>query len=312
MLECHPKRARQPQRMTKMILTQLYVEIDDFMKVYEPMMSERLISDGLLKRQRATKLSLSEIMTIIVYFHMSGYRNFKDFYKKHILTFHIQTFPDLVSYSRFIELIPRTLLPLSAFMKMQRRGKSTGITFVDSTTMDVCHNRRIHQHKVFQGMAQRGKSSTGWFYGFKLHLLVNEFGEIVNFAFTPGNIDDRNEELMLKLTRNISGKLIGDKGYLSQKLFDLLWKNGIQLITKIKKNMKNKLMPLLDKLLLRKRALIESINDQLKNISQLEHTRHRSPINAMVNWVSALIAYSYQPKKPSINFTTNQGELVVF
>lgn len=294
-----------------MILTKLFVEIDDFMKIYEPNLNAELIGDGKRQRQRNTRLSLSEIMTIVVYFHMSGYRNFKDFYKKHISTFHKQTFPDLVSYNRFVELMPRVLLPLSVFMKTQRTGKSTGITFVDSTTMDVCHNRRIHQHKVFKGIAQRGKSSTGWFYGFKLHLLVNEFGEIVSFAFTPGNTDDRNEELMLKLTKNISGKLIGDKGYLSQKLFDLLWKNDIQLITKIKKNMKNKLMPLLDKLLLRKRALIESINDQLKNISQLEHSRHRSLANAMVNWVSALVAYSYQPKKPSINFTNNQRELVV-
>jgi len=294
-----------------MILTKLFVEIDDFMKVYEQNFNQELIGDGKKQRKRDTKLSFSEIMTIVVYFHMSGYRTFKDFYLKHISLLHKQTFPDLVSYNRFVELMPRVLLPLSVFMKTQRTGKSTGITFVDSTTIDVCHNRRIHQHKVFKGIAQRGKSSTGWFYGFKLHLLVNEFGEIVNFAFTPGNTDDRNEELMKKLTKNISGKLIGDKGYLSQKLFDLLWKNGIQLITKIKKNMKNKLMPLLDKLLLRKRALIESVNDQLKNISQLEHSRHRSPANAMVNWISALIAYSYQPKKPSINFSTNQRELVV-
>ncbi|QOP44571.1 IS982 family transposase [Sulfurimonas sediminis] len=291
-----------------MILTKLFVEIDACMKIYEQNFNVELIKNGKKHRKRDTKLSLSEIMTIVVYFHMSGYRTFKNFYRKHICTIHREAFPCLVSYNRFVELIPRVLLPLSVFMKTQRTGSSTGITFVDSTTIDVCHNRRIHQHKVFKGIAQRGKSSTGWFYGFKL---VNEFGEIVNFAFTPGNTDDRNEELMLKLTKNISGKLIGDKGYLSQKLFDLLWKNGTQPITKIKKNMKNKLMPLFDKLLLRKRALIESINDQLKNISQLEHSRHRSPTNAMVNWVAALVAYSYQPKKPSINFANNQRKMIV-
>jgi len=295
-----------------MILTQLFVEIDDFMKVFEQNFNkELLLSNAKQKRKRDTKLSLSEIMTIVVYFHMSGYRTFKDFYLRHISIYHKQAFPDLLSYNRFVELMPRVLLPLSVFMKIRRTGKSTGITFVDSTTINVCHNRRIHQHKVFKGIAQRGKSSTGWFYGFKLHLLVNEFGEIVNFAFTPGNTDDRNEELMLKLTKNILGKLFGDKGYLSKKLFEILWDNGIQLITKIKKNMKNKLMPMIDKLLLRKRALIESINDQLKNISQLEHSRHRSPTNAMVNWISALVAYSYQPKKPSINFMHTQRELIV-
>ena len=182
--------------------------------------------------------------------------------------------------------------------------------FVDSTKIVVCDNRRIHQHKVFKGLAKRGKSSTGWFYGFKLHLVVNEKGEIIDFVFTPGNVDDRNENVMTILTKDIFGKLFGDKGYLSSKLFEILWDKGIQLITKIKKNMKNKLMPLIDKLLLRKRAIIESINDQLKNISQLEHTRHRSPVNAMVNWIAALVAYSYQDKKPHINFDIKERKLL--
>lgn len=294
-----------------MILTKLFVEIDDFMKIYEPEMNKGLIGDGKTHRNRDTTLSLSEIMTIVVYFHMSGYRTMKDFYIKHIQEVHVSAFPNLVSYKRFVALQSRTLLPLGAFMKLKRCGNNTGIAFVDSTTLEVCHVRRIHSHKVFKGLAQRGKSSTGWFYGFKLHLIVNEFGEIIDFVFTPGNVDDRNETIMRKLTKKISGKLIGDKGYLSQKLFDILWENGIQLITKLKRNMKNKLMPLLDKLLLRKRALIESINDQLKNISQMEHTRHRSPINAMVNWVSALVAYSFQEKKPSINFAKHERNLVV-
>ena len=297
--------------MAQVILTQLFVEIDDFMKEFEKEMKKQLISDGTVKRDRDTKLSLSEIMTIMVFFHISGYRNFKHYYINYVSTHLKKAFPDLLSYKRFVALKPRILLPLTMFMKYRRTGTCTGISFVDSTTLAVCHNRRIHQHKVFAGLAQRGKSSTGWFYGFKLHLIVNETGEIINFVFTPGNVDDRNEKTMKNLTQNLFGKLFGDKGYLSKKLFETLWDNGIQLITKIKKNMKNQLMPLIDKLLLRKRALIESINDQLKNISQLEHTRHRSPINAMVNWIAALVAYSYQPKKPSINFGDDQRKLLV-
>ena len=296
--------------MTEMILTKLFVEIDDFMKEFELVMKQGLLGDGTIKRDRDTKLSLSEIMTIEVYFQMSGYRNFKDYYIKHVNRYLKGAFPNVLSYKRFVALKSRVMLPLAAFMKSRRMGKCTGISFVDSTTIVVCHSRRIHQHHVFQGLAQRGKSSTGWFYGFKLHLIVNEHGDILDFVFTPGNIDDRNEKMMDKLTKRIVGKLIGDKGYLSKKLFELLWNKKIQLITKIKKNMKNVLMPIMDKLLLRKRALIESINDQLKNISQLEHTRHRSPINAMVNWISALVAYSYQEKKPSINFDLNQKNLL--
>jgi hypothetical protein len=188
-----------------------------------------------------------------------------------------------------------------------RTGKCTGISFIDSTTLDVCDNRRIHLHKVFKGIAERGKSSMGWFYGFKLHLVVNDRGEILSFYLTPGNTDDRNTEVIKELTKNLFGKLFGDKGYISKKIFDMLHEKGIQLITKVKKNMKNKLMLAEDKLLLRKRALIETINDHLKNICQIEHSRHRSLVNFMVNIISGLVAYSFLPKKPSLKL--NQQHL---
>ena len=142
----------------------------------------------------------------------------------------------------------------------------------------------------------------GWFYGFKLHIIVNEKGELLSTMLTQGNVDDRNRSLMQTLTKNIIGKLFGDKGYLSNPLFKFLLKRGVQLITKLKKNMANKLMPLIDKLLLRKRALIESINDELKNMCQVEHTRHRSPTNFLVNLFSGLAAYTFFPKKPSIRY----------
>jgi hypothetical protein len=224
--------------MTRMILMKLFIELDDFMKVYEPEMKKHLIGEGSVKRNRSGKLTLSEVMTLLIYFHMSGYRNFKDYYLKHALVHLKEAFPDLVSYKRFVALTPKAMLPLAAFMKSRRCGECTGISFVDSTTIEVCHVRRIHQHKVFKGLAQRGKSSTGWFYGFKLHLVVNELGEIVNFVFSPGNVDDRNENLMGKLTQKLFGKLFGDKGYLSKKLFEFLWSKGIQMITKLKRNMK--------------------------------------------------------------------------
>ena len=142
----------------------------------------------------------------------------------------------------------------------------------------------------------------GWFYGFKLHLIVNEKGELLSTTLTTGNVDDRNRSLMQTLTKNIIGKLFGDKGYLSNPLFKFLFKRGVQLITKLKKNMANQLMPLMDKLLLRKRALIESINDELKNMCQVEHSRHRSPTNFLVNLFSGLIAYTFFTKKPSIRY----------
>jgi hypothetical protein len=286
------------------------VEIDDFYKSFESEYHKSLLSEGKVKRRRSTTLSMSEIMTIVVFFHMSRFRTFKDYYTRYVQQSLKSAFPALVSYQRFVELMPRVMVPLFALMQQRRLGQVTGISFIDSTTIKVCHIKREKRNRVFAGLASKGRTTMGWFYGFKLHLVINEKGEILSFFFTPGNSSDQDEKVIDHLCKNLSGKLFGDKGYISQKLFEKLWKQGVQLITKIRKNMKNKLMPLLDKLLLRKRALIESINDQLKNVAMLEHTRHRSPINAMVNWISALIAYTYQPKKPSIRLDEAERNLL--
>jgi hypothetical protein len=172
----------------------------------------------------------------------------------------------------------------------------------------VCHNRRIHSNRVFKELAKRGKNSIGWFFGFKPHIIINDQGELLAFKLTPANPDDRTP--VPEMTRGIWGKLFGDKGYISQPLFELLFEQGLQLITKIKKNMKNKLMPMTDKILLRKRALIETVNDQLKNISQIEHTRHRSLTGFMLNLLGGLVAYTYQDKKPSLNLNTTTNRML--
>ena len=190
------------------------------------------------------------------------------------------------------------LLPLAVYLSTQY-GSCTGISFIDSTALAVCHPARIHQHRVFRADARRGKTSVGWFYGFKLHLVVNDRGELLAYCLTPGTIDDRQP--VARLARRLFGKLFGDKGYISHALAEqLLLTQGLQLITKLRKNMRNILMPLADKLLLRKRAIIEIINDQLKNICQIEHTRHRSPLNFLAHLFAGLIAYCRQPKKPSL------------
>ena len=212
-------------------------------------------------------------------------------------------FPGLVSYQRFVEWMPSALLPLCAYLR-SCFGSCSGISFMDSTSLKVCHNRPIQQHQVFKNLAARGKTSVDWFFGFKLHLVVNDKGELLNFVLTPGNTDDRTP--VAKLLQQLFGKVFADKGYISQKLArQLLESIGVQLISKLKRNMKNRLMPLADRLLLRKRSIIETIIDQLKNVSQIEHSRHRSPVNCMVNIVCGLIAYCHQPKKPSIALDHN-------
>jgi len=246
-------------------------------------------------------MSLAEIMTIVIFFHLSNHRTFKWYYKIYVCNFLKNYFPKTLSYNRFVEVMQSAIVPLTVYLMKFRTGKCSGISFLDSTTLDVCHNRRINSHKVFKDMAERGKSSTGWFYGFKLHLIINDEGEILSFCLTAGNVDDRDWQTISVLTQEIFGKLFADKGYISQKLFEKLFQKDITLITKIKKNMKNKLMDIFDKVMLRKRAVIESVNDFLKNICQIEHTRHRSFANFVVNLLSGLIAYSFLPKKPSLN-----------
>ena len=280
-------------------LVELFCAVDDFCVAFEPKWQRQLVANGQVHRQRARQLGLSEIMTILILFHQSHYRNFKAFYTEYVLV-HLQAeFPGLVSYTRFVEFIPSTLIPLCGYVR-QCFGPCTGISFIDSTSLAVCHNRRIAHHKVFAGVAARGKTSVGWFFGFKLHLVFNDRGELLQLALTPGNVDDRQP--VPHLVKQLFGKLFADKGYLSQALFEQLLETfGVQLVTKLKRNMKNRLMPWADRLFLRKRAIVETIIDQLKNISQIEHTRHRSPVNFLVNLLCGLIAYCHQPKKPSLH-----------
>jgi hypothetical protein len=281
----------------------LYSDADDFCRVFEPAWEQQQIEAGIKHRVRPSALTLSEVMAIIIAFHQSRFRDFKHFYIDFVSRYHRDAFPNLVSYSRFVELMPSALVPLCAFLHT-RCGRVTGIAYIDSTRLVVCHLKRAHAHRVFRQRAKWGKTSVGWFYGFKLHLVINDEGELLAFKLTAGNVDDRVPVPVL--TQGLFGKLFGDKGYISQKLFDELYEKGVELITRLRKKMKNKLMRLADKLLLRKRALIESVNDQLKNISQIEHTRHRSPANFLVNLVAGLIAYTYQPKKPSLNLRPDE------
>jgi hypothetical protein len=283
--------------MNELQLMTMFCDIDDFCKHFEPLFTRHLLQTGRRHRTRRTELALSELMTILVYFHHSHYRTFKHYYTKYVEPHLRPYFPTLVSYTRFVELIPRALVPLCCYLHT-RKGRCTGIAFIASTPLAVCHNRRIWTHKVCAGWATRGKASMGWFYGFKLHVVVNDEGELLAFCLTPGHVDDRQP--VPQLTPQLFGQLFGDRGDISQALHDALFAQGLELLTKIRKNMRNRLMRLWDKLLLRKRSLIETINDQLKNISQIEHTRHRSVTGFMVNLLAGLIAYSYQPKKPSL------------
>lgn len=282
------------------LLTAVFCSIDDFCQTHLPLLLEKAVPPRQGKRRRTRSLSESEIITILVAFHQSHYRNFKAFYLGYVCPNWRAAFPGLVSYNRFVEFIPSVLVLLFDYLK-SLFGKCSGISFVDSTALAVCHNRRIRQHKVFRDSAERGKTSVGWFFGFKLHLVINDSGELLNMTLTKGNTDDRKP--IPDLLRSVSGKVFGDKGYISKKLQQLLLAQNVDLITKPRKNMKAQhVRPLstADQWFLQKRSLIETVIDQLKNISQIEHSRHRAASGFLWNLAAALIAYCHQPKKPTL------------
>jgi hypothetical protein len=287
-------------------ITEIFYLADEFCKEFEAYLSSKIIGN---KPKRKPTLAVSEVITITVLFHSGCFRNMKHFYLNYVQKHLSEAFPNTVSYNRFTELMQSSILAMSMFLKTCCLGDCTGISYVDSTPVRVCKNKRIKRNKVFKGIAELGKSSMGFFFGFKLHLIINDKGDILNFVITQGNVDDREPLKNQKFVEKIMGKLFGDKGYISSELTQLLFIDGIQLITNIKKNMKNCLMEMSDKILLRKRAVIETVNDELKNICQIEHSRHRSFANFISNLVAGLIAYSFFPKKPSIKFEmeyTNQ------
>ncbi len=297
-------------------LVEIFYLVDEFCKEYYKVMEGHQLAElsDKKRRKKPSKLNDAEVITIMIAFHSYGYRNLKHFYINHVQRHLLNYFPETVSYNRFVELQQKALLPMTIFLKTVCLGQSTGISFVDSTPIRVCKNKRIFNHKVFKGLAQRGKSTMGYFFGFKLHIIINDKGEIIDFVITPGNVDDRQPLKDSNFLKKIAGKLFADKGYVSQKLFENLFIDGIQLIAGIRNNMKNQIMTMHDKIMLRKRSVIETVNDELKNICQIEHSRHRSFSNFLSNMISGLLAYSFLPKKPSIKYQTNtiSGQLVLF
>lgn len=291
-------------------ITEIFVLTDEFCQEFDSLIKKHQIGN---EPKRKPTMSQSEVITIMVLFHFGAFKNLKHFYI-HYVKEHMKTeFPRTVSYNRFVELLQASALPMTMFLKTCCMGSCTGISFIDSTPIRVCKNKRIPRHKVFEGIAQRGKSTMGYFYGFKLHFVINDKGEILNFVITPGNTDDREPLKNAKFIEQIKGKLYADKGYVSKTLTEVLFVDGLHLITHIRNNMKNVLMEMKDKILLRKRSVIETINDELKNICSIEHSRHRSFDNFITNMISGLIAYSFFQKKPAIKYEViKSNQLVLF
>ena len=288
-------------------LIDIFYDVDDFCQDFIPQWEKTLIEDGQKKRRRKGRLSPSEIMTILIVFHQSHYRNFKHFYLSHV-TPHLKSyFPQLLSYSRFVETVPSVIVPLTSYL-VSLYGQPTGISFIDSTKIEVCHIIRAKRNKVFKDTAKHSKSSMGWFFGFKLHLIINHLGEILSVKITKANVDDRTP--VPEMTTDLFGQLYGDKGYLGESIAAILRENDVELITNVRKNMKKKVRSLWDRVMLKKRFIIETVNDQLKNISCIEHTRHRSMTGFISNILGGLIAYCLRSNKPSLDLNAEELDLL--
>ncbi|WP_396958463.1 IS982 family transposase [Nitrosomonas sp.] len=281
-------------------LTELFCLIDDFCHQFEPALERHLLEAGVKKRKRRSELSLSELMTLTVLFHQLRFRQFKSFYLVYACH-HLQAeFPKLPSYQRCVELLPRCVVPPAALFEVLK-GQCDGISIADATSIAVCDNRRIARHRVFADSARRGKTSMGWFYGFKFHVIINSRGELIRLRLTAGNVDDRQP--MPNLCQGLSGQLFADKGYLARWLTEALARQNLQLITPLRKNMAPVLRTAFEKAILRHRSLIETVFDELKNLCQIEHTRHRSFFNFLVNLMAGVVTYCLSDNKPTLNLT---------
>jgi hypothetical protein len=281
------------------LLLQIYVEVDDLLQAYQSFCAHKK-PEPVVHPTREPQLSPSEIVTIVVAYHASGYKCFEYYYRECILKTCRTCFPKAPSYQRFDSYLGR-VLPLVLLVLMCKCAQSlrTGYYFIDSKKLVVCHLKREHAHKVFKGFARKGKSSTGWFYGLKLHLVINHLGQIVSFLLTPGSTADNNFGVLTALLQGLKGKCCGDKGYLST-LFEQFYCQGLHLLVKSKENMKALPAFASDVELLDHRSVIESVNDILITVCNIEHSRHRNAFHGLTSILAALTCYQYLPHKPHI------------
>lgn len=294
-------------------LVKLYCQIDDFCKRFIPNWEKRLIEDNNSKKRRRkirksykNCLAYGEIMAILILYNSSSYKCFKYFYLDFALKNLKDFFPNMPCYDRFTSIQKKAFIPLLSFLLyICKKSKRTGIYYIDSTYLEVCKNQRIYKHKTFKGVAQRGKTSVGWFFGFKLHIVINQIGEILNLNVTKGNISD--SKAVKSITKNLFGKLFGDKGYLGKELFEYLLKNNLELFTKVRKNMKQRIISRINQFLLSKRGVVETVIGQFKTRYNMVSTRYRTISNYFMNIISAVTAYQLNPRKPSININQIEG-----
>jgi len=290
--------------LTSSKIVEIFVDCDDFINDFSKEVSFHMIGTN---QQPISSLSASEIITICIIYHHSRLDCFKSFYTLVVKNVLRSYFPHAPSYTHFIKLKKYYLFDLFAFLWHSRLSKpSNEANFVDSKKLQISHIKRAHQHRVMKGLAEKGKTSIGWFYGLKLHLIINEYGQPCSFLVTSGNKTDNNEEVLKTLFRGLQGIFYGDKGYLT-KLKAWLKIQGVELITKVRKNMKKPKLTHKQKHYLKRRSLIETVFGLMTFQCDLDHSRHRSQYGFFSNIFSAIIAYTYLDSLPQMKrFSTKE------
>lgn len=274
-------------------ITEIFFDFDEYLKEKFPN------ADAEFSMTIQSSLSLSEMASIEIGYHHSPYKCFKAYYKERILGELKNCFPQAITYERFVVLKPRLRFYLEHFLRSKRLSKPTDANYIDSSKLEVCHPMRSLTNKVFKDKAKHGRTIMGRFFGFKFHLIINHIGQIVDVFISTGNVADNNKELLRKITKGFVGLLIGDKGYITS-IKEELADNGVNLLTKVRKNMKPPKYTPKELHYKKHRGLIETTNDLLKNKANIQHTRHRKVINFEVNIWAALIAYTYNDSLPSV------------
>ena len=279
-------------------LVEDFRQFGDFCQAFGPHWQARLLSQEAQpakKRGPQAGLADSEIMTILVLYHSSQFRHFRTFYAGVVLSLLRAAFPKAPCYARFIAVTKQVWVPLTVFL-LSRMGRRTGIYYIDSTPLPVCHPRRINRHRVFAGLAERGKTSLGWFFGFKRPRAFNHDRQIVALTLTPGNVHDTTP--VPALTQGLAGKLFADKGYVGKDLAQRLRRRGLILMTRMRRNMKRLPVSFFDKALLNGRNIVETIIGHIKEFSSLRLPKHRSVCNAFTHLTAAIVAYQINPLPP--------------
>lgn len=294
------------------MLVEIYYEVDEFNKLYLEKIASYASHICWYPKRKIGSMSMSEIMTILIFYHYSHYKDFKHYYQQYVCKDLKTDFPVLVGYDRFIWYIPLAFLPMLCFHLYRcKLSLRTGIYFIDSTKIEACHPNRVHQNLVFKGIASWGKTSTGWFYGIKIHLIINNLGEIIQTCFTTGGTSDTHIGVLFYLLKDLNGCVFGDKGYLmnQDKLAFVEYEGRLDFFAKPRSNAKKvsqKQIPDEAQKMAKKRPIIETVIGLQKGSLDLEHTRHRSALNAFTHMLAAMCAYSFYQRKPKVSIKTHK------